>query len=112
MIPMTWGYAGIEHPPPHCAGRAGFGVWAVTEPRLCPSCGANLDGELIWRTFYDQGRDEREADRMAAKFGATRTEGRWSRAIALYSIERDCTDAFQCPDCGHEWRRKDNPNPD
>ena len=74
--------------------------------KRCPSCGSNLEGDLIWDTFYDKTKDEAEADRVAALYGATRTEGRWGRAISLYSIERDCTYAFQCPDCNHEWIRK------
>lgn len=78
----------------------------MTETRRCPGCGNDLDGDLIWQTFYNQENSEKEADRIAAMYGATRTEGRWNRAIALYSIEKDCTYAFQCPDCKHEWRRK------
>jgi hypothetical protein len=78
----------------------------MTETRNCPACGTNLEGDLIWQTFYNQENSEEEADCIAAMYGATRTEGRWSRAISLYSIERDCTYAFQCPDCNHEWRRR------
>lgn len=76
------------------------------EPRTCPNCGTNLDGELIWDTFYRDTGNPVEADRRAEMFGADRANGRWSRAIALYSIDRDCTYAYQCPDCNHEWRRR------
>jgi len=71
----------------------------------CPSCGNNLDGDLIWDTFFEKHKDEAEADRIAEMYGATRTEGRWGRQIARYSIEKDCVVAFRCPDCNHVWRR-------
>lgn len=76
------------------------------EPRLCPACGTNLDGELIWQTFMDKHNDEAEADRIAEMYGADRTQGRWARMIGLYSIDRDCVEAWKCPDCNHEWRRR------
>jgi predicted RNA-binding Zn-ribbon protein involved in translation (DUF1610 family) len=77
----------------------------IAQSHHCPSCGNNLDGDLIWDTFFERHKDEAKADRIAAMYGATRTEGRWSRAVGLYSIDRDCTYAFRCPDCDHEWRR-------
>lgn len=72
----------------------------------CPNCKVSLDGEGIWQTFFDQTGDEAEADRIAEMYGANRTSGRWGRVIALYSIERDRTYAYLCPDCSHEWTRK------
>ena len=78
----------------------------MIEGRTCPSCGTNLDGDLIWQTFMDKHNDEAEADRIAKMYGATRTEGRWGRMIGLYCIDKDGIEAWQCPDCNHEWARR------
>lgn len=75
-------------------------------PSECPSCEANLVGGSIWELFFQQTHSEEEADRIAAMYGATRTEGRWGRAIGLYDMERDRTVAWRCPDCGYEWGRR------
>lgn len=71
---------------------------------ICPACKADLNGELIWETLRHRLGDM-EATRVAQSFyGATRTEGRWGRQIAIYDQERDRTVAYRCPDCNHEWR--------
>lgn len=72
----------------------------------CPTCGVSLDGGGIWQTFYDKTGSEAEADKIAEMYGASRTSGRWGRAIALYSMERDQTYAYRCPDCGDKWPRR------
>lgn len=72
----------------------------------CPKCQASLDGTGIWQTFFDKTGDEAEADRIAAMYGASRTKGRWGRAVGLYSINKDVAEAYQCPECKHEWRRR------
>lgn len=99
------------------------------EHGYCPNCNVDLDGGLVWDTFFKQftqgngywidaqgnytceGRiltpDEAElrADEVAKGYGATRTKGKWGRAIAQYDIERDRTVALRCPECGHTWPR-------
>ena len=55
---------------------------------FCPKCKADLQGEPI----------ELESQHL---FGATH----FSRKIGLYSMERDMTTHYRCPDCGHEWER-------
>lgn len=72
----------------------------------CQSCGADLNGELIWDYFYNLSGDEQHADRVADNYGATRTSGRWGRAIAMYDFDKDKTVAFKCPNCGYKWERK------
>ena len=69
----------------------------------CPNCKADMNGALIWRTFIERGLLPGEADERAAMYGATRTKGRWGRAIGMYDMERDRTVAYKCPDCGGEW---------
>lgn len=69
----------------------------------CPACKADMNGGSIWQHFYDRHGSEAKADRIAAMYGATRSFGRWGRALAIYSRERDRTVAYRCPDCGHEW---------
>lgn len=82
-----------------------------SEHGKCPKCRADLDGDGIWQTFMDRTGDEAKADDMAAHYGATRTRGRWRRAIAVYDRTLDRTIAHRCPDCGHEWGRQDLPTP-
>lgn len=72
----------------------------------CPNCGVDLNGGSIWEFFFQQKGDEAEADRIAAMYGATRTEGQWGRQLAIYDTELDRTVAHKCPDCGHEWSRR------
>lgn len=71
----------------------------------CPKCNLNLDGERIWDYFYNQKGSEQEADRNAEMFGATRERGCFGKAIGIYSIDRDMTVAWRCPECNHEWER-------
>jgi hypothetical protein len=100
----------------------------ANEHGSCPECGTDLNGGLIWQEFYhkfvtegdwlDRNGDytstpclletaeaELRADSVAANYGATRTSGRWGRAIALYDLDLDRTVSFRCPDCDHEWPR-------
>ena len=71
----------------------------------CPSCNANLEGGLIFDTFMEQYKDEAKALETAKCYGATKTEGRWGRAIGMYDMEKDRTVAYRCPDCDHQWER-------
>lgn len=88
---------------------------------FCPRCNADFDGGSIWETGYDMAlrgehynqngvpadhlEAQQEADRYAEAYGATRTSGRWGRQIGIYSMEKDRTVAWQCPDCKYEWSR-------
>lgn len=66
------------------------GEVALMEPPVtCPKCGVSLVGDEI-------PVESQEA------FGHTH----FSRAIGIYSTERDRTIAWKCPDCGHEWVRE------
>lgn len=51
-------------------------------PYECPNCNADL-------------------------FDGIRTDdgARLTRCIGIYSLERDITIAWRCPDCNHEWPR-------
>lgn len=86
----------------------------------CPHCGADLNGGSIWEYFYKALQEtgyyhdaspipsdeaEKEADRIAANYGATRTEGQWGRQIGIYDMERDRTVEWECPDCHGRWNR-------
>ena len=98
------------------------------EHGYCPSCGLDLDGGGIWDHFFkefttkgyweDEGgnytsnlrvlrSEEAEiiADEVASHYGASRTKGRWGKAIALYDMNKDRTVAYRCPGCNHEWKR-------
>lgn len=100
----------------------------VTERGDCPNCGVSFDGGSIWQHFYDEfttvgywkdadgkytevrrvlSPEEAEvaADKVAESYGATRDKGQWGRQIGVYSMERDRTVAWRCPDCLHEWPR-------
>lgn len=74
-------------------------------PDECPDCRADLDGGSIWERFMAKHGNEADADRSAAMYGATRTEGRFSRRIGVYDLDKDRVTAQSCPDCGHRWAR-------
>ncbi len=90
----------------------------------CPVCGTGLDGGGIWLHFFHSlqtkgywiGEDGRYledrrllspheaaevADEIAANYGATRSKGRWGRAIGL--IQNDFCGHYACPDCNAIW---------
>ena len=75
------------------------------EMTLCANCNADLEGDLIYDTFLSRYGDEEKALEAAASYGATKTEGRWSRSIAIYDLGADRTVKYRCPDCGYEWER-------
>ena len=58
-------------------------------PTECPHCRADLRG-------YEIPLCDRHA------YGG---KERLTRAIAIYSRERDRTTHWKCPDCGKEWER-------
>lgn len=87
----------------------------------CPNCKADLNGGSIWETGFDfamtDGHDtwphvraksveeaEKRADKYAAAYGATRTKGRWGRAIG-WEYDKDRIEEWECPDCKHRWGR-------
>jgi hypothetical protein len=71
----------------------------------CPLCHSDLNGGLIYQTFFDQHGDHDKALETASHYGATATEGHWGRQIGIYDFEKDRTVANQCPDCYGEWPR-------
>lgn len=73
---------------------------------ICPGCKTDLEGGLIFDTMMGQYGEEARALDAAASYGATKTSGRWDRAIGIYSLEEDRTIGWKCPDCKHEWGRK------
>ena len=62
----------------------------------CPNCGTNLNGELIWQTFFDQHRDAERADEQADHYGATRTKGRWRNTMTRTGGKRSQTFCGKC----------------
>ena len=80
----------------------------MTDHGHCPACKADMDGGSIWQTMLEQSKgNEEEADRKAGMYGATRTSGRWGRAIGLYDNGSDRLIEYMCPDCKHVWKRGD-----
>jgi rubrerythrin len=78
----------------------------MSEHGNCPSCNSNLNGDLIFDTFMNKYNDRQKALETAEMYGATETEGHWGRAIGLYSLEKDRTVIYRCPDCNHQWERQ------
>lgn len=60
-------------------------------PYECPLCQSDLTSDPIPEEWLD------------AYGGATH----YSRVMGLYSLERDRTIAYRCPDCNGEWDRID-----
>jgi hypothetical protein len=74
----------------------------------CPHCKANLDGDLVIDYPLSQGKTHAEAldyARCYAGWNEQGEENRWSRAISIYSWEKDRTTSTRCPDCSQEWQR-------
>ena len=80
----------------------------MNEHGYCPACGADLDGGLVWEYFYAQTGSKEEADVSASFYGATRTEGKWGRALGIYDRDLDRTVSWECPDCTHRWGRNES----
>jgi hypothetical protein len=55
---------------------------------FCPACETNLQGDPI------------DTDKQYM-YGATN----FSRKIGIYSMEKDSTVEWACPDCNHRWDR-------
>lgn len=96
----------------------------------CPSCYTDLNGELIFQHFFNEFTEgagywldeegvytdtrrllspaeaREKALEVSSYYGATETQGRFGKQIGLYSMEKDRTVAWKCPECGHEWERK------
>lgn len=77
----------------------------MNEHGFCPNCKMDFDGELIFETFLRKYGDRRKAIETAEMYGATETKGRWGKRIGIYSIEKDRTSMWRCPDCNHTWSR-------
>jgi hypothetical protein len=77
----------------------------MSEHGHCPNCNVDLNGGSIWEHFFKETGDEKEADRIAEMYGATREKGQWGREIGIYDMETDRTVQWKCPDCNHEWPR-------
>ena len=79
----------------------------------CPHCNVDLNGGLIWTTFYDKAVEDGctmaeavdIANETAAMYGASQDKGMWGRQIGIYDLERDRTVRWKCPDCDGEWDR-------
>lgn len=75
----------------------------------CPYCNANLDGDLVIDYPLSQGKSMDEALAYAAMYAGWNEHGeanRWGRAISLYSVEKDRTIGWRCPDCNGTWERE------
>ena len=79
----------------------------MNEHGYCPNCNTDLDGGLIWEYFYKEYGSEAKADDYAKGYGATRTTGKWGRAVGYYDMKKDRTTGWTCPDCDHSWGRHD-----
>jgi len=79
----------------------------MNENGYCPNCGLDFDGESIFDSFLDKYKDRQKALEVAEMYGATETKGHWDKKIGLYSMERDRTVMYRCPQCEHEWKRDD-----
>ena len=75
----------------------------------CPHCNASLDGDLVIDHPLSQGKSMDEALEYAKFYDGWNEHGeanRWGRAISLYSLEKDCTIGYRCPDCNRTWEQE------
>lgn len=74
---------------------------------ICPNCGTDLEGEVVYDYFLKRTGNEEEAARHAVMFGATKENKKcFSNVIGIYSLESDRTTAFMCPECQYVWDRQ------
>lgn len=74
----------------------------------CPSCSADLDGDLVVDYPKSQGRYPAECIDYARCYAGWNEHGelnRWGRAIAHSSYKQDKVTSYHCPDCLHSWPR-------
>ena len=77
-----------------------------SNPETCPSCFADLRGDLIFDVGLKMHNGDRdEALKFAECFGASETEGCFGKVIGIYDFDRDRTVAWHCPECDYEWPR-------
>lgn len=62
----------------------------MLEPRYCPNCNADLQGEPIPKEH---------------RIHYSKDVTHFSRVIGIYSIQQDRTILWRCPDCSHTWGR-------
>lgn len=72
---------------------------------ICPACKTDLDGGLIYDTFFKMyGGNKEKALKTAEAYGATETKGKWGRQIG--HSDGDSVYEWVCPDCGTTWPRE------
>lgn len=78
------------------------------EHGYCPSCNMDFDDDLIFDTFFEKYGNRKKALEVAEMYGATESKGRWGKQIGIYSMEKDRTVQFKCPECDHIWNRNND----
>lgn len=77
----------------------------MSYPKNCPSCNCNLEGEDVYQYFLKIEKPAK-AEEIAGHYGWTKENPCcFSKVIGIYSMERDMTTHWQCPDCDHRWER-------
>ena len=80
---------------------------ATSDHGVCHHCNADLNGDWIYEYFLEEydGNEEKALD-TASMYGATKTEGRFGRAIYVKEYYNNYTKSrnyWKCPDCGGHW---------
>jgi hypothetical protein len=63
----------------------------MSDPTSCPNCLVSFQGDPIPQEYIDAG------------YYGDKTH--WSTVIGIYDMTEDCTVAWRCPFCQHEWKR-------
>ena len=78
----------------------------MNENGYCKNCNLDFDGEDILLVLLRQNKSPKEALDIAEKFyGYKDGKTKFSKVIAVYSVELDRTVLYICPDCGYTWDR-------
>lgn len=76
------------------------------DPKNCPKCNKNLEGQDIFEFFFERYQDEERALSAAKMYGWTKENPCCFRlVIGMYSLEDDKTTHWKCPECDHTWER-------
>lgn len=73
----------------------------------CPNCGVCLDGGLVLDSYLLTSNPSAAVEYCGfhAGYGEYGLANRWGRQIGIYSLEKDMTLEYECPDCSYRWDR-------
>lgn len=81
--------------------------YSVEKLENCPECGALWKTKDIYESMLEQYAGNHARAKEAAEHYGWSEENRtfFTRLTGIYDCDKDCTVAWQCPDCSTQWDR-------